>query len=66
MEHTGVLQALTFLEKSKRVDLNRVVVLRTCSNKIGKYSGYFPALEAAWRVGNPHAEAALNVTYPLE
>ena len=69
MEDTGVLQALTFLDKSKRVDLNRVLVLRTASdfdqpvpgmtaaqslarNKIGQYTGYLPALETAWRVGN--------------
>jgi purine nucleoside permease len=32
MEDTGVLQALTFLDKSKRVDLNRVLVLRTASD----------------------------------
>ena len=69
MEDTGVLQALTFLNKSRRVDLNRVLVLRTASDfdqprpgmtaaqslaqtKIGQYTGYLPALEAAWRVGN--------------
>jgi len=69
MEDTGVLQALTFLGHSKRVDNNRVLVLRTASDfdqprpgmtaaqslaqtKIGKYTGYLPALEAAWRVGN--------------
>lgn len=69
MEDTGTLQSLTFLAKAGRVDLNRVLVLRTASdfdqqrpgmtaaeslaqNKIGKYTGYLPALEAAWRVGN--------------
>lgn len=69
MEDTGILQALTFLSKAKRADLNRVLVLRTASDfdqprpgmtaaqslaltKIGKYTGYRPALEAAWRVGN--------------
>ena len=69
MEDTGVLQALTFLAKARRVDINRVLVLRTASDfdqprpgmtaaqslaqtKIGKYTGYLPALEAAWRVGN--------------
>jgi len=69
MEDTGTLQSLTFLAKAGRVDLNRVMVLRTASdfdqqhpgqtaaaslaqNKIGKYTGYLPALEAAWRVGN--------------
>jgi len=69
MEDTGVLQSLTFLAKAGRVDLNRVLVLRTASDfdqpapgmtaaeslartKIGQYTGYLPALEAAWRVGN--------------
>jgi purine nucleoside permease len=69
MEDTGTLQSLTFLARAGRVDLNRVMVLRTASdfdqqrpgqtaaeslaqNKIGKYTGYLPALEAAWRVGN--------------
>ena len=69
MEDTGVLQALTFLAKARRADINRVLVLRTASDfdqprpgmtpaqslaltKIGKYTGYLPALEAAWRVGN--------------
>jgi purine nucleoside permease len=69
MEDTGTLQSLTFLAKAGRVDLARVLVLRTASdfdqqrpgmtaaeslagNKIGKYTAYLPALEAAWRVGN--------------
>jgi len=69
MEDTGVLQALTFVAKARRADINRVLVLRTASDfdqprpgltaaqslaqtKIGKYTGYLPALEAAWRVGN--------------
>jgi purine nucleoside permease len=69
MEDTGTLQSLTFLAKAGRVDLNRVLVLRTASdfdqptpghtaaeslaqNKIGQYTGYYPALEAAWRVGH--------------
>jgi purine nucleoside permease len=69
MEDTGTLQSLTFLNKAGRVDLNRVLVLRTASNfdqqrpgitaaeslaetKIGHYSAYLPALEAAWRVGH--------------
>lgn len=68
MEDTGTLQSLTFLSKAGRVDINRVMVLRTASdfdqpapgrtaaaslaaNKIGKYTAYYPALEAAWRVG---------------
>ena len=32
MEHTGTLQTLTFLAKAGRVDLNRVLVLRTASD----------------------------------
>jgi len=70
MEDTGTLQSLTFLSKAGRVDVNRVLVLRTASDfdmpppgvsaaeslartKIGSYTGYLPALEAAWRVGHP-------------
>lgn len=32
MEDTGTMQALTFLAKARRVDLNRVMVLRTASD----------------------------------
>jgi purine nucleoside permease len=32
MEDTGTLQALTFLAKAGRVDINRVLVLRTASD----------------------------------
>lgn len=32
MEDTGTLQSLTFLARAKRVDLRRVLVLRTCSD----------------------------------
>jgi purine nucleoside permease len=69
MEDTGTMQSLTFLARAGRVDLKRVLVLRTASNydmpppgvtaaenlarmKLGSYSAYLPALEAAWRVGN--------------
>jgi len=69
MEDTGTLQSLTFLSRAGRVDVARVLVLRTASNfdqqrpgisaaeslaetKIGTYSAYKPALEAAWRVGH--------------
>ena len=69
MEDAGTLQALTFLAKAGRVDLHRVLVLRTASEfdqpppgvtaaqslagtKIGKYTGYQAALDAAWRVGH--------------
>ncbi|MBS1859500.1 MAG: purine nucleoside permease [Acidobacteria bacterium] len=68
MEDTGTLQALTFLARTGRANLDRVMVLRAVSNydqqrpgataaaslaetKIGRYSAYLPALEAAWRVG---------------
>jgi purine nucleoside permease len=68
MEDTGTLQSLTFLAKAGRVDVQRVLVLRTASDydhhpdmsaadslaatKIGKYVAYIPALDAAWRVGS--------------
>ena len=69
MEDTGTLQSLTFLARDGRVDLNRVLILRTASDfdqpvpgmtaaeslartKIGSYTAFLPALEAAWRVGN--------------
>jgi purine nucleoside permease len=32
MEDSGTLQALTWLKKARKVDLNRVLVLRTASN----------------------------------
>ena len=68
MEDTGTMQSLTFLSKAGKVDLNRVLVLRTASdfdqpvpgespaaslarNKIGKYTGFGQAIDAAWRVG---------------
>ncbi len=73
MEDTGTLQSLTLLAKAGKVDLNRVLILRTASNydmpppgvtaaenlartKLGQYSAYLPALEAAWRVGNTVVE----------
>src|SRR5262249_31120779 len=43
MEDTGTLQALTFLAKARRVDLNRVLVLRTASN----YDQQRPGMSAA-------------------
>lgn len=69
MEDTGTLQSLTFLARAGRVNLDRVMILRTASdfdqptpghtaaeslaqNKIGQYTGFYPALEAAWRVGH--------------
>jgi purine nucleoside permease len=73
MEDTGTMQSLTLLAKAGRVDLKRVLVLRTASNfdmpppgvtaaenlarmKLGSYSAYLPALEAAWKVGNTVVE----------
>ena len=69
MEDSGTLQSLTFLAHAGRVDVNRVLVLRTASDfdqpppgvsaaeslartKIGVYTAFLPALEAAWRVGH--------------
>ena len=69
MEDTGTLQSLTFLAAAKRIDPQRILVLRTVSNfdrqprgmtaaeslatqRIGKYSGYLPSLEAAYTVGH--------------
>jgi purine nucleoside permease len=43
MEDTGTLQALTFLDQAGRVDLRRVLVLRTVSN----YDQQAPGVEAA-------------------
>jgi purine nucleoside permease len=77
MEDTGTLQALTFLSKARRVDLNRVLVLRAASNydqqrpgrsaaeslaetKIGQYSAYLPALDAAWRTGRVVVEELVS------
>jgi purine nucleoside permease len=69
MEDSGVLQSLSFLQHAGRIDLDRVMILRTVSNydqpangstaaeslsanAEHRYSAYFPALEAAYRVGN--------------
>lgn len=43
MEDTGTLQALTFLSQASRVDLSRVLVLRTVSN----YDREAPGITAA-------------------
>ena len=43
MEDTGALQSLTFLSNAKRVDLRRVLVLRTASN----YDQQRPGVSAA-------------------
>jgi purine nucleoside permease len=43
MEDTGTLQALTFLDRAGRVDLKRVLVLRTVSNYDREAPGLTPA-----------------------
>jgi purine nucleoside permease len=43
MEDTGTLQALTFLAQAGRVDINRVLVLRTVSNFTREAPGDTPA-----------------------
>jgi purine nucleoside permease len=77
MEDTGTMQSLTFLARAGRVDINRVLVLRTASDfdmpppgvsaaeslaktRIGAYTGFLPALEAAWRVGHRVVENLLE------
>lgn len=77
MEDTGTLQSLTFLARAGRVDLRRVMVLRTASNfdqpapgmtaaeslaskRLGSYTAYLPALEAAWRVGRVVVEEIVD------
>ncbi len=77
MEDTGTLQSLTFLSKAGKVNLNKVLVLRTGSNfsmeapgstaarslkdmRVGAYSAYMPALEAAYKVGSTVLEALLS------
>jgi purine nucleoside permease len=67
MEDTGTLQALTLLAKAGRVDLNRVLVLRTASNFDLPPDGITPAENLArLRLGQypaylPALEAAWNV-----
>jgi purine nucleoside permease len=69
-EDAGFMQALSFLAQVHKVDLDRVMVLRTASNfdmpppgespaqllaaeaKPGSYSGFIPALDAAYSVGS--------------
>jgi len=43
MEDTGTMQSLTFLKNAGRVDLNRVLVLRTVSNYDREAPGSTPA-----------------------
>jgi purine nucleoside permease len=74
MEDSGTLTALRRLSRVDRVDLKRVMVLRTASNysmpppgKSAAWSttaeypeGGMPALEAAYQVGNRVVQALLN------
>jgi purine nucleoside permease len=71
MEDTGTMQSLTFLSKAGRVDLNRVLVLRTCSD----YDEQRPGISAAQslaetKIGQypafiPALEAAWRVGSPV-
>jgi purine nucleoside permease len=77
MEDTGTLRSLTNLTRAGRVDVRRVLVLRTASNydsqspgvtaaesmageKLGVYSAYRPALEAAYSVGSEVVHALVR------
>jgi purine nucleoside permease len=55
MEDTGTLQALTFLKQAGRVDLNRVLVLRTVSNYDREAPGSTPAESLRSMVGGKYA-----------
>jgi len=55
MEDTGTLQALTFLNQAGRVDLNRVLVLRTVSNYDREAPGSTPAESLKSMVGGKYA-----------
>jgi len=67
MEDTGTLQALTFLDQAGRVDLKRVLVLRTVSNFDREPPGETPAETLASMAGGnypaflPSVEAAERV-----
>ncbi|MEA2539089.1 MAG: hypothetical protein QOH35_455 [Acidobacteriaceae bacterium] len=67
MEDTGVLQSLTFLQRTGRVDLNRVMVLRTVSNFDQPATGLTAAQSLAAMQGHrysaylPALEAAYRV-----
>ena len=55
MEDTGTLQALTFLNQAGRVDLKRVLVLRTVSNYDLEAPGTTPAESLKSMVGGKYA-----------
>jgi purine nucleoside permease len=76
MEDAGTLQALTWLDRSGRVDAGRVLVLRTASNYTvpppgvspaenllgsgGTSAAFRPAVEHAWLVGSTVLRAVLE------
>ncbi len=55
MEDTGTLQALTFLNQAGRVDIKRVLVLRTVSNYDREAPGTTPAESLKSMVGGKYA-----------
>lgn len=55
MEDTGTLQALTFLDQAGRVDLKRVLVLRTVSNYDREAPGSTPAESLKNMAGGKYA-----------
>jgi len=76
MEDHGIANALQRLDALKKVDFQRVLVLRTGSNfsmppagqtaaesMVAEYQGMLPALEAAYRVGSPVVHA-LTASWP--
>jgi len=65
MEETGTLQALSFLARAGRVDLGRVLVLRTGSNYTIPRSGMSAAesLTAMSLTQNPGYLPALEAAY---
>jgi len=71
MEDTGILQALTFLANAGKVDLKRVLVLRTVSNYDQPQAGVSAAQSLAeQKVGTygaylPALEAAYAVGHPI-
>jgi purine nucleoside permease len=67
MEETGTAQALTFLSKAGRADINRLLVLRTASNYTMPYPGKSAAAslaaehEGSYSAYLPSLEAAFKV-----
>ena len=71
MEDTGTLQALTFLAKAGRVDVNRTLVLRSASNYSMQYEGISAAeslsgeKKGGYSAFLPSLEAAYRVGQPV-